>query len=346
MELDVFSFDLALRYPFAISRHTYRSIRCFIVELREGRHSGYGEATTNPYYQVTEESLNSSFEDARIFLRNYPFSNPEKLWSDINPVLNDNTFAQSALDCAAHDLFHKMKGESFMSQWGISYKKYPFTSYTLGIGTIDELKSKIKDLPWPVYKLKVSGVNDSEIVEELRNVSGALIRVDANCSWKVDESERIAKDLERWNVEFIEQPFEANQFLESSLLSGKSSLPIIADESCQKIEDIMKCRDGFDGINIKLSKCGGLTPAFRMMKMARESGLSIMIGCMTESTVGISAAAQLLPFVDYADLDGPLLLSEDVATGLTYKRGSLIPGMGKGLGFGFKGEKFFNPLPA
>ncbi len=345
MELNVFSFDLDLRYPFAISRHTYNSIRCFIVELRKGRHSGYGEATTNPYYQVTEERLNASFEEARIFLKDYKFSDPAKLWSDIYTVLSGNTFAQSALDCAAHDLFFKMKGESFMSQWGISYEKYPFTSYTLGIGTIDELKNKMNDLPWPVYKLKVSGVNDAEIVEELRKISSALIRVDANCSWRIDVSEKIANDLERWNVEFIEQPFGAEQFQETRLLSMNSSLPIIADESCQKIEDIMKCRNSFDGINIKLSKCGGLTPAFHMLKMAREAGLSIMIGCMTESTVGISAAAQLLPFVDYADLDGPLLLSEDVASGLTYKNGSLIPGKGYGLGFNFKGRKFTRSLP-
>ncbi len=345
MELDIFSFDLALRYPFAISRHTYQSIRCSIVELREGRHSGYGEATTNPYYQVTEENLNSSFEEARNFLRDYRFSDPVTLWSDIYTVLSGNTFAQSALDCAAHDLFYKMKGESFMSQWRISYEKYPFTSYTLGIGTIDALKNKIKDLPWPVYKLKVSGVNDAEIVEELHKISKALIRIDANCSWKVDVSEKIANDLARWNVEFIEQPFNAKEVQESRLLKKNTSLPIIADESCRKIEDIMKCKDSFDGINIKLSKCGGLTPAFHMLKMAREAGLSIMIGCMTESTVGISAAAQLLPFVDYADLDGPLLLSEDVASGLTYKNGSLIPGKGHGLGFNFEGRKFIQSLP-
>ena len=345
MQLDIFSFDLALRYPFAISRHTYKSIRCVIVELRNGMYSGYGEATINPYYQVTEENLNSSFEDARVFLRDYRFSNPEKLWSDIYPVMSGNTFAQSALDCAAHDLFYKMKGDPFMSQWGISYEKYPFTSYTLGIGTVDELKNKMNDLPWPVYKLKVSGVNDAEIVKQLRQESRALIRIDANCSWEMGVSEKITNDLEKWNVEFIEQPFKADQFEESRLFADKCSLPIIADESCRKIEDIRKCRDCFDGINIKLSKCGGLTPAFRMMKMGREAGLSIMIGCMTESTVGISAAAQLLPFVDYADLDGPLLLSEDVAAGLTYKNGSLIPGKGNGLGFDFRGRKFIQSLP-
>jgi len=346
MELDIYSFDLALRYPFAISRHTYQSMRSIIVELRDGRYSGYGEATTNPYYKVTEESLLKSFEEASAFLKDYRFSNAEKLWSDIHPVLSGNTFAQSALDCAAHDMFYKMKGKSFMSQWGISYQKYPFTSYTLGMGTVDELKNKMMDLPWPVYKLKVSGVNDSEIVKELCQVSGALIRVDANCSWKVDESEKIASDLGKWKVEFIEQPFDASQLEESRMLTENSSLPIIADESCQKIEDVEKCAGNFDGVNIKLAKCGGLTPAFHMMKIAREAGLSIMIGCMTESTVGISAAVQLLPFVDYADLDGPLLLSEDVASGLTYRKGSLIPGKGKGLGFEFKRKKFSNSLPA
>jgi L-alanine-DL-glutamate epimerase-like enolase superfamily enzyme len=345
MELDIYSFDLALRYPFAISRHTYQSIRCVIVELREGRYSGYGEATTNPYYQVTEENLHSSFEDTRIFLKDYRFSNPEKLWSDIHPVLCGNTFAQSALDCAAHDLFFKMKGKSFLSQWGIAYQKFPFTSYTIGMGAIKDLKNKIKDLPWPVYKLKVSGGNDAEIVKELRQVTRSLIRVDANCSWPVDESIKIAGDLGKYKVELIEQPFNAEQLQESSKLTENCSLPIIADESCQGIEDIEKCAGNFDGINIKLAKCGGLTPAFHMMKMAREAGLKVMIGCMTESSVGISAAVQLLPFVDYADLDGPLLLSEDVATGLAYQKGSIIPGVGKGLGFDFKQKKFSTLLP-
>jgi len=345
MELDLYSFDLALRYPFVISRHTYQSMRSVIVELRDGRYSGYGEATTNPYYNVTEDNLFKSFDEAGTFLKNYSFSNPEKLWSDIHQVLRGNTFAQSALDCAAHDLFFKMKGKSFISQWGISYQKFPFTSYTLGMGTIEDLKNKIKDLPWPVYKLKVSGGNDAEIVKELRQVTGALIRVDANCSWQVDESIKIAGDLGKWKVEFIEQPFNADQLQESSKLTENCSLPIIADESCLGIEDIEKCAGNFDGINIKLAKCGGLTPAFHMMKMAREAGLKVMIGCMTESSVGISAAVQLLPFVDYADLDGPLLLSEDVATGLTYQKGSIMPGKGKGLGFDLKQKKFSTPLP-
>ncbi len=345
MELDIYSFDLALRYPFTISRHTYHSMRSVIVELHEGRYSGYGEATTNPYYNITEENLIGSFEKASTFLKDYRFSNPEKLWSDIYAIMSENTFAQSAIDCAAHDLFFKMKGKSFMSQWGIAYQKFPYTSYTLGMGTIKELKKKLRDLPWPVYKLKVSGKNDAEIVKELRKVTNASIRVDANCAWQVDESMKIADDLGKWNVEFIEQPFNADQLQESRKLTMDCSLPVLADESCRTIEDIEKCAGNFDGINIKLAKCGGLTPALRMIKMAREAGLDVMIGCMTESTVGISAAVQLLPFVDYADLDGPLLLSEDVATGLTYRKGSVKPGKGKGLGFDFISTKFSTSLP-
>lgn len=345
MELDIFSFNLALRYPFAISRHTYHTMRCIIVELHEGRYSGFGEATTNPYYNITEENLIASFEKANTFLKDYRFTNPEKLWSDLYPVLHRNTFAQSAIDCAAHDLFFKMKAKSFMSQWGITYQKFPYTSYTLGMGEIKDLKKKILDLPWPVYKLKVSGENDAEIVNELRKITNASIRVDANCAWQVAESMKLAKDLGKWNVEFIEQPFSADQLQESRKLTMDCSLPVIADESCQRIEDIEKCAGNFDGVNIKLAKCGGLTPAFRMIKTAREAGLDVMIGCMTESTVGVSAAAQLLPFVDYADLDGPLLLSEDVASGLIYRKGSIKPGKGKGLGFEFKSRKFTTSLP-
>ena len=346
MELDIYSFDLALRYPFAISRHTYQSMRSVIVELRDGRYSGYGEATTNPYYNISEENLIQSFEKAKTFLKDYRFLNPEKLWFDIHDLLDENTFAQSAIDCAAHDLFFKLKGKSFMSQWGIAYQKFPFTSYTLGMGSIEDLKKKIRDFPWPVYKLKVSGTNDVEIVKELRKITSASIRVDANCAWQIDESMKLADDLGKWNVEFIEQPFGSDLLHESRKLTMDSSIPVIADESCRTMEDIEKCSGNFDGVNIKLSKCGGLTPALRMIKMARDTGLDVMIGCMTESTVGISAAVQLLPFVDYADLDGPLLLSEDVATGLIYRKGSVKPGKGKGLGFDFMQTKFTTSLPA
>jgi len=346
MELSVYQYDLALRYPFAISRHTYHTMQTMILELSMGRRSGYGEATTNTYYRITEKNLLESFSEAYEFLKDYTFKDPETLWIDLNPLLGKNPFAQSAIDCAAHDLFNKLKGRPFMARWGITYEKYPLTSYTLGVGTIDELKQKIQDLTWPIYKIKVAGENDGMIIQEFRKLTNAVIRVDANCSWLRDDAFPLAVELHKSGVEFIEQPFKSDHYMETGALRSKSPIPIIADESCRTIEDIEKCAGNFDGINIKLAKCGGLTPALKMIDLARKAGLKIMIGCMTETTVGISAAAQLLPLVDYADLDGPLLLSEDVATGLQYYKGSVIPGKSNGLGFRFQQQKFWNELPS
>jgi L-alanine-DL-glutamate epimerase-like enolase superfamily enzyme len=314
MDLGYYQFTLALRYPFAISRHTYNTIHTTIVELSEGSVTGYGEATTNPYYGVTEENLNDILNQAGIHLKNYEFRTPEKLYADLSFLMDQNTFAQSALDCAAHDLYNKLKGKTFMSRWGISYEKYPLTSYTLGIGTARDLKTKIQDLQWPIYKLKVAGKNSGKIIRNLRGFTDALIRVDANCSWHPEYALALAEEMNVYGVEFIEQPFKAGQYKETEELKKNCPVSIIADESCRIEEDLEMCSEAFDGINIKLSKCGGLTPAMKMVEQARKKGLKIMIGCMTETTVGISAAAQLLPFVDYADLDGPLLLAEDVAT--------------------------------
>jgi len=345
MELNVYPFDLALRYPFAISRHTYHTIQSMIIEISDGRVAGYGEATTNPYYQVTEEGLLEAFSKAATFLEGYSFRDPEKLWADLYPVIGNYPFAHSAIDCASYDLFYKSKGKPFLARWGIGYRKFPLTSYTLGIGSIEDLRNKIHDLPWPIYKIKISGNNDGKNVSELRKYTDALMRVDANCSWHLENSFQMADELHKSGVEFIEQPFRQDQFEETKHLTRNCPVPVIADESCQDEEDIEKCAGIFYGINIKLAKCGGLTPAIRMVEKARREGLKIMIGCMTETTVGISAAAQLLPFVDYADLDGPLLLSEDVATGLQYRNGAVLPGKNTGLGFTFKHQKFSSKLP-
>ena len=164
-----------------------------------------------------------------------------------------------------------------------------------------------------------------------------MIRVDANCAWNAEETIAISQELLQLGVEFIEQPLPRKDE-DQHLCSEQSALPLMADESCCIENDVALCQGNFHGINIKLLKCGGLTPAIRMIKKARELGLKIMIGCMTETTVGISAAAQLLPFVDYADLDGPLLLAEDVADGLIYKNGELAISGENGFGILFMGK--------
>ncbi len=182
--------------------------------------------------------------------------------------------------------------------------------------------AKLREVPdWPLYKIKLGTADDVAIVRELRRHTDAVFRVDANCGWT--ESETIANShrLKELGVEFIEQPLPAEDRDGAKRVYQESALPIIADESCISERDVELCADRFHGVNIKLVKCGGLTPARRMIQHARELGLKVMVGCMTESSVGISAIAQLLPLLDYVDMDGAALLAEDIATGVTVERG-------------------------
>jgi L-alanine-DL-glutamate epimerase-like enolase superfamily enzyme len=182
--------------------------------------------------------------------------------------------------------------------------------------------AKLNEFPgWPIYKIKLGTDRDLEIVRELRKHAPATFRVDANCGWTAEQTIANAPELKQLGVEFIEQPLKADLWQEMERVKAKCVLPVIADESCIVESDVERCAGLFHGINIKLVKCGGLTPARRMISRARQLGLSVMVGCMTESSVGISAIAQLLPLLDYVDMDGAVLLAKDIASGVTVERG-------------------------
>ena len=223
---------------------------------------------------------------------------------------------------ACHDLWGKVRQAPVWKLWGLSLDKLPPTDYTIGIDTIDRMVAKLQEFAgWPVYKIKLGTPDDLEIVRTLRRHTDAVFRVDANCGWSVGQSIANSSALGELGVELIEQPLPADDWQGMAEVFRHSALPIIADESCQIESDVERCAGCFHGINMKLVKCGGMTPARRMVARARQLGLRVMMGCMTESTVGISAAAQFLPLLDYADLDGPLLLARDVAAGVTIERG-------------------------
>ncbi len=335
MKLKLYEFDMKLRYPFSISRHTYYSQPTIIIELQHENLSGFGEATINPYYNITIENLKESFKSIEKRLENYSFVHPDRLFSDFSDYLSINTFALGALNNASWDLYGKLTHSAVIDLIEMPGKKKPLTSYTLGIDTPDGLVKKLHELPWPIYKLKLGTPNDLELVQKIRECTDARIRVDANCAWNANRLVSISGELRSLDVEFIEQPLAAHD-PEQNRCFIESALPLIADESCCIEPDVVACDNKFHGINIKLLKCGGLTPAIRMIKKARNLGLQIMVGCMTETTVGISAAAQLMPFVDYADLDGPLLLAEDVAEGLHFEYGNINLSGNHGLGIDFK----------
>ncbi|MBV8253222.1 MAG: dipeptide epimerase [Chitinophaga sp.] len=332
MELHLYPFELKFRHTFTISRKSKDTQPTLIVELRTDGFSGLGETVDNSYYNMTVPILMDTINRHRDFIENYQLDTPEKFWADLYPHFSDNMFALCALDLAAWDVYGKKKGLPLYQLWDLDISKNPMTDYTIGIDTIENMVRKLKDFPWPIYKIKLGTKEDIAIMQELRKHTDAIFRVDANCAWGVEETLKNAIALKELGVEFIEQPMPAADIEGMREVYKQSVLPLIADESCILESDVDLCHGCFHGINIKLVKCGGITPARRMIAKARQLGMKVMTGSMNESTVGASAVAQLLPYLDYVDMDGPLLLAEDTATGIRMDNGRILyadrPGTG------------------
>lgn len=322
LKLSIHEFELPLRHTFAISRGSISVQPTLIVELSDGVHRGYGEATTNAYYGATLAGMRAALESVRDIVERIDDVEPTRLWTDAASRLAEHPFALCALDQAAHDLWGKQRGAPVYKLWGLEVDHLAASSFTIGIDDLDVMVAKLREMPgWPSYKIKLGTDRDLDIVRELRRHTAAPFRVDANCGWTAEEAIANSHELARLGVEFIEQPLSADDWAGAGRVFAQSALPVIADESCVGEADVDRCRGHFHGVNIKLVKCGGLTPARRMIERARVLGLKIMVGCMTESTVGISAIAQLLPLVDYVDMDGAALLARDLATGVVVERG-------------------------
>lgn len=321
MELILRAYNLKLKHTFTISRESIDFQPSLIVELKSDGFSGFGEATSNPYYKTTVPVMMQDLEKIRTIIEASDNETPEVFWAKIYPHLEHDMFALCALDLAYNDLYARKKGKKLYDLWGYSIDKNPMTDYTIGIASIEKMVSKMQELPWPIYKIKLGTKEDIAIVKELRKHTNAVFRIDANCDWDVDETINNSIELKKLGVEFLEQPIKADNWEGHATIFKHSALPIIADESCIIEEDVAKCLNHFHGVNVKLVKCGGLTPGKRMIEHAKKLGLKTMVGCMTESTVGISAIAHLLPQLDYVDMDGALLLAQDIATGVTIKDG-------------------------
>ncbi|WP_026812818.1 dipeptide epimerase [Arenibacter certesii] len=315
MKLNIKKYILPLKHTFSISRESRDFQDSMIISLELDGKIGYGEATANPYYGVTFETMQCEIEDIRQEIEQFNLQTPEAFHAFLSSK-NLSNFAVCALDLAANDLYGKLMGKPLYQLWQTDNSTYPITNYTIGIGTIEKMVAKMKEVPWPIYKIKLGTEHDVEIVRELRKHTDAIFRVDANCAWNADQTIEYAPQLKELGVEFLEQPLKAEDWVGMKKVLQHSVLPTIADESCIVEGDVEKCGSHFSGINIKLTKCGGLTPARRMITKAKSMGLKVMVGCMTESTVGISAIAQLIPQLDYVDMDGAMLLREDIADGV------------------------------
>ena len=320
------------KYSFTISKGTKTHQPAFIVELGYFGVKGYGEAPAIAYYNIPVEKMQEDLESKKALLEKFSFSDPERFWHFLHHLFPRNSFLVCALDMAGWDLYGKLKGKPLYQLWKLDSTKSPVTDFTIGIDTIDIMVAKMKEQPWPVYKIKVGVPGDMEMVAALRENTDATFRVDANAGWGVEEALQKIPVLKQLGVELIEQPLAKDDWEGMKVLYNQSVIPLIADESCVTEADVEKCHSHFHGINIKLIKCGGITPTRRMITKARQLDLKVMIGCMNESSIGTAAIAQLGPLADYLDMDGPLLLAEDIAKGVTFDFGKIIytdlPGLG------------------
>jgi L-alanine-DL-glutamate epimerase-like enolase superfamily enzyme len=324
--------DLSFKHPFTISKGTKTHQPALLVELEFFGIKGYGEAPAITYYNISVEKMIADIESKKRFIEKFSFTEPDRYWHYLHHLIPDNPFLICALDIAAWDIYGKMKRKQLYKLWDLDISKNPLTDITIGIDTIENMVLKMKETPWPIYKIKLGTPDDIRIIQELRKHTDAVFRIDANAAWKAEEALEKIKVFKELNVEFIEQPLAKDDWEGMKFLFENSPLPLIADESCVSEHDVEKCNGYFHGINIKLTKCSGITPALRMIKNARSLGMKVMVGCMNESSIGTAAIAQLLPMLDYVDMDGPLLLAEDVAKGVEYDNGKIIYGDGYGLG--------------
>jgi L-Ala-D/L-Glu epimerase len=337
MKINYYPYNLKFRHPFTISKGTKTHQPTLIVELEHFGLKGYGEAPAITYYNITVDRMIEDIERKKTLIEKFAFTEPDRYWHYLHHLLPQNPFLVCAIDIAAWDLYGKLKRKKLHRFFVNEFTGTAVCDYTIGIDTVEKMVTKLKEKEWPIYKVKVGTADDIAIVKALRQHTDAVFRVDANAAWDVETALKLIPQLKELGVEFVEQPLAKDNWEGMKILYEKSSLPLIADEACVFESDVEKCLHHFHGINIKLTKCSGITPALRMIKKARELNLKVMIGCMNESTVGSAAIAHLIPLIDYVDMDGPLLLQEDVATGIEYDYGKVNISNEYGLGINYTG---------
>ena len=324
--------NLPFNYPFTISRGTKTHQPSLVVELEHLGIKGYGEAPAINYYNIPVEKMIEDLERKKQFVEKFAFTEPARYWHYLHHLFPQNNFLVCALDIAAWDLYGKIRQLPLYKIWDLNYENGPLCDYTIGIDTIDKMIGKMQAMPWPIYKIKLGTSEDVEIVGALRKHTKAILRVDANAAWTAEEALQKIPLLQAMDIELIEQPLAKDDWEGMKRVYAESAIPLIADEACVVESDLEKCVNHFHGINIKLTKCSGITPALRMIQNARRFGLKVMVGSMNESTLGTAAIAHLLPLLDYVDMDGPLLLAEDIATGVSFEHGKVRVSSEPGLG--------------
>ncbi|MFH1070650.1 MAG: dipeptide epimerase [Candidatus Glassbacteria bacterium] len=329
--------SLIPRHTFKIAREELTGDRFdnVILRLEHEGVTGWGEAAPFFIYGENQRTVIAALETLKPLIERWddPWK-AESLMEELDAALEWNYAAKSAVDCALYDIQGKIAGLPLYRLLGLDPARVPLSSFTIGIDTPEVVRQKVREAAaCPLLKIKVGGPQDLETLKIVREEAPqAAIRVDANCGWQPHQALRMIEELAGYGVQFVEQPLPAANVEGQRWLHERSPLPLMADESCERLHQVAACAGNFSAINIKLSKCGGIRHALKMIAAARSQGLTIMLGCMLESSVQITAAAQISPLVDYADLDGAALLANDPFSGMEFDNCRMVLPAGPGLG--------------
>ena len=333
MRLRFRPYTLELRHTFTIATSSRTTTPVMLTEIEYDGVIGYGECSMPPYLGESHETATAFLSKVDLTSYENPFE-LETILAEIDALDPGNPAAKASIDIALHDLLGKLMGQPWYNIWGFKKEKTPYTSFTIGIDTPEVVRAKTREAaPYAILKVKLGRDTDKMMIETIRSVTDKPICVDVNQGWK---DKNTALEMIHWlkdrGVVFVEQPLPKDQIDDMAWLTERSPLPTIADESLQRLADVRKAYGVYHGINVKLMKCTGMREAYRMIMVARSLGMRVMIGCMTETSCAISAASHLSPMADWADLDGALLISNDVFEGTTIVDGKVTltdrPGIG------------------
>lgn len=333
LKLSFRPYTLELKHVFTLANSSRTTTPVMLTEIQYGDLVGYGEASMPPYLGESHETASTFLSKVNLGQFNDPFK-LEEIVEYLDTIDTGNYAAKASVDIALHDLVGKLIGQPWYKIWGYDAEKTPFTSFTIGIDTPDVVKTKVNEATeYKILKVKLGRDTDKEMIETIRSVTNVPICVDVNQGWK---DKHFALDMIYWlkerGIVFIEQPMDKKKPDDNAWLTENSPLPTIGDEAVQGLADVVKAHGVYSGINIKLMKCGGMRNANKMISLADGLGLKVMVGCMTETSCAISAAAHLTPKALWADLDGALLISNDIYNGTKIIDGkvsiSKLPGIG------------------
>ena len=334
MKLSYEPFEVKIKHVFGVAGNTRTFTPDVQVQIEYDGIIGYGEASMPPYLGESIDSVMSFLKLVNLEQFNDPFQ-LEDILAYVDGIMPGNTAAKASIDIALHDLVGKLLNAPWYKIWGLDKAKAPSTTYTIGIDTAEVVRQKTEEVngQFNILKVKLGGDNDKEMIEAIRTVTDVPLAVDANQGWK---DKKHALDMVFWlqekGIVMVEQPMPKTQLDDIAWVTQHSPLPIFADESLQRLSDVAGLRGAFSGINIKLMKCTGMREAWKMVTLGRALGMGVMVGCMVESSVAVTAAAHFSPAVDFADLDGPLLIANDPFKGVQFEKGKIVipdlPGIG------------------